>query len=82
MNTVYKRNGFEFVVMDNNKTLVRTHLQVFLLTSLVSPTYVTSIRECIERGEIQDLNELCGRFYNEERNVVISMVPTSVYRNV
>ena len=81
MNTIYKRKGFDFVIMDN-KTLVRTNLQVFLLSSLVSPTYVTTIREAIEHGEIEDLNELCGRFYNDDRNVVVSMTPTSVYRNV
>jgi hypothetical protein len=73
----YKRNGFE-LVLTTDKTLVRTPLQVFLLTAqqYSHGTYIDTIRMSAEKGEIKDMNELCGMFYKIGTNErVINMIP-------
>lgn len=75
MMTIYKQKGFDLVLTDD-KTLVRTNLQVFLLHSAYAPTYIREIRNCAERGEVHDMNELCGMFYNEDHRKMVDMMPT------
>lgn len=72
----YSRKGFDIVFADD-KTLVRTNLQVFLLT----PTewnytkYVEAIRVEASLGNIKDWDELCSMFKHEERHdLVVQMV--------
>lgn len=77
MMTVYKQKGFDLVLTDD-KTLVRTSLQVFLLYSPYAPTYIKCIRECAERGEVHDLDELCGMFFNEHNKKMVHMMPTKI----
>lgn len=72
----FSRKGFEIVFADD-KTLVRTNLQVFLL----SPTewnyskYIEAIRVEVELGNIKDWNELYGMFKHHDRNdLVVQMI--------
>lgn len=72
---VYKQKGFDLVLTDD-KTLVRTNLQVFLLYSPYAKKYLMNIRSRAVLCEFQDLNDLCGMFYNEKDEKVVQMMPT------
>jgi len=77
-NTVerYARKGFEVVLADD-KTLVKTNLQVFLLSpsEFNYRAYVREIRAEIALGHIKDWNELCGMFRHKESGMlVVSMI--------
>lgn len=72
----YSRRGFDIVLTDD-RTLVSTNLQVFLL----SPTewnyrkYVEAIRVEAGLGNIKDWNELCTMFKHENKEeMVVRMI--------
>lgn len=79
----FSRKGFE-ILFANDKTLVRTNLQVFLL----SPTewnykcYVEAIRVEVSLGNINNWDELCGMFKHQSKEgmaVAMIQVPRSYY---
>lgn len=72
---IYKQKGFELVLTDD-KTLVRTNLQVFLLYAPYAPTYIREIRERAVCEGAYDLNDLCGMFYDDNDRKMVEMMPT------
>lgn len=71
----HKQASFEIVCVEG-KTLVRTNLQVFLLSAPGYGKYIDRINSEYGYGRVKDFNELCGMFLHEDRGKpIVNMIP-------
>lgn len=75
----YERKGFEFIFSDD-KTLVKTDLQVFLLCprDWNYSGYINEIRSEVTTGNIKNWDELCSMLkHRETGELVVNMIAVS-----